>query len=214
MGSATVSESPVTALPRPRSPFEGHKPGERPNASGEIGVRLQAQALPGLLLISTWPSGITSLRNVMLRTLGAAPAHCGQSAQIGAGMVLCTGPEEYLLLPLHGRGRLSETRQHIPASIGSVTDLGHARCRIRIEGPRCRDTLSKLFALDLREAVWPQGELRQSGHHHVPCTALRLGVDSFDLLVFSTYAFDQLATVLDAAQEYGVALQLGADPAD
>ena len=67
------------------------------------------------------------------------------------------------------------------------------------------------FALDLHEAAWPVGELRLSGHHHVPCTVLRLGVDRFDLLVFSTYAFDQLATVLDAAQEYGVALELGAE---
>ncbi len=208
-----MSESTAFAMPLRRSPFEGHKPGEQATASGQIGVRLHADTVPGLLLISTWPSGSIALRNVMARTLGAsAPARCGQVAQVQAGMLLCTGPEEYLLLTSPGPSRLQELRGHIPGHLGSVTDLGHARCRIHMEGAQCRDTLSKLFALDLREAAWPVGELRQTGHHHVPCTALRLGVDSFDLLVFSTYAFDQLGTLIDAALEYGVGLRLGAEP--
>ena len=111
------------------------------------------------------------------------------------------------MLTTPGPSRLLELRQHVPADIGSVTDLGHARCRIRIEGPRCRDTLSKLFAIDLRDAAWPVGELRLTGHHHVPSLLHRLGAQSFDVYVFSTYAFDQLATVLDAAREYGVSLK-------
>jgi len=43
----------------------------------------------------------------------------------------------------------------------------------------------------------------------VPCLAHRRATDGFDLYVFSTYAFDQLETLLDAAQEYGVALEVG-----
>ncbi len=208
-----MSESPAPIESRHRSPFEGHKAGEQPTASGQVGVRLHADTVPGLLLISTWPSGSIALRNVMAKTLGAAaPARCGQVAQVQAGVLMCTGPEEYLLLTSPGPSRLQELRGHIPAHLGSVTDLGHARCRIQIDGAHCRDTLSKLFALDLREAAWPVGELRQTGHHHVPCTALRRGMDSFDLLVFSTYAFDQLATLRDAALEYGVGLRLGAGP--
>ncbi len=95
-----------------------------------------------------------------------------------------------------------------------MTDLGHARCRIRISGTHCCDTLSKLFALDQREVAWPIGELRLTGYHHVPCMAHRRAADDFDLYVFSTYAFDQLATLLDTAQEYGVELKLGAGSID
>jgi sarcosine oxidase gamma subunit len=40
----------------------------------------------------------------------------------------------------------------------------------------------------------------------VPSLLHRLASDAFDLYVFSTYAHDQLGTVLDAAREYGVAL--------
>ena len=75
----------------------------------------------------------------------------------------------------------------------------------------CQASLSKLFALDLREAHFPVGELRLTGHHHVPCTLHRRGSDRFDLYVLSTYAHDQLATVLDAAREFGASLELGSN---
>lgn len=194
-----------------RSPFEGHKAGEQLSASRQIGVTLSADTLPGLVLVTTWPAGIGALRQALAGALGkAAPARPGLVVSVDAGALICTGPEEFLLLTTAGAGGLLlELRGHIPADVGSVTDLGHARCRIHIKGPHCRDALSKLFALDLREAAWPVGELRQTGHHHVPCTLHRTGTDRFDLLVFSTYAFDQLATLLDAAREYGTSLTLG-----
>ncbi len=198
---------------RHRSPFDGHQTGERPTTSGHIGVRLTAGTVPGLLQIATWSSGVAALRATLAGALGVTtvPVRTGEVVSVSAGLLLCTGPQEYQLLTSQGASPVAELRRHVGADIGAVTDLDHARCRIHIEGPDCRATLSKLFALDLREAVWPVGELRLTGHHHVPCTALRQAVDSFDLLVFSTYAFDQLATLLDAAQEYGVALESAAE---
>lgn len=200
-------------MPQHRSPFDGHRPGTFPTASGQVGVRLRAATVPGLLQVSTWPTGLGDLRAALAIALGlrldAMPVQCGHAVPTPAGSLLMTGPEEFqLLVDTPGPSRAEELRRHIAADVGSVVDLGHARCRIGIEGPHCRDTLSKLFALDLREATWPMGALRLTGHHHVPCLAMRLAVDVFDLLVFTTYAFDQLGTLMDAAQEYGVALEL------
>ncbi len=196
---------------RHRSPFEGHKAGARPTASGQLGVLLHAETLPGLLLIATWASGIAALRSALAAALEVTqvPDRTGLVVTVPAGSLMCTGPQEYQLLTTSDEGRVAALRRHVGPDIGSVTDLGHARCRIRISGARCRDTLSKLFALDQREAAWPVGELRLTGHHHVPCLAHRRATDGFDLYVFSTFAFDQLETLLDAAQEYGVALELG-----
>ena len=53
--------------------------------------------------------------------------------------------------------------------------------------------------MDLRELEFPVGEIRLTGHHHVPSMLHRLGLDSFDLYVLSTYAHDQLSALLDAA---------------
>ena len=208
-----MSEAATPLVPRHRSPFAGHEPGQRPTPDGQIGVVLRAETVPGLLQIHTWPSGIAALRATLAAALGVAgvPPRTGQVATVDAGLLMCTGPCEYQLLTTPGPSRIAGLRQHVPAGVGAVTDLGHARCRIHIEGPHCRDALSKLFALDLREAAWAVGELRLTGHHHVPCAAYRTGRDGFELLVFSTYAFDQLGTVLDAAQEYGVELELPGD---
>lgn len=204
----------ATAMPRHRSPFDGHKAGRLPASDGQVGVFLRAGTLPGLLQISTWPTGVAPLRAALAIALDLpeVPQRCGQVLPTSAGTLLCTGPEEYqLLIDAAGPSRAGALRQHIAPDVGSVVDLGHARCRIRIDGTHCRDVMSKLFARDLREASWPVGELCLTGHHHVPCMAIRRAVDGFDLLVFSTYAFDQLATLLDAAQEYGVALELGTE---
>lgn len=200
------------AAPAHRSPFTGHAAGEFATPAGRVGVRLRAATVPGAVLVATWPAGLAALDRALGAALGAGELaqRPGLASRRDDGLLLRTGPLEFLWLPDHGADPdpVAALRRHVTADVGSVTDLGHARCRIRVEGAQCRATLSKLFALDLREAAFAVGELRQSGHHHVPCTLLRLAPACFDLLVFSSYAFDQLATLKDAALEYGYALEL------
>ena len=213
MGSVTVSDasSPLN-LPaggvKHRSPFDGHTPGERPNRDGQVGVRLMASTLGSVTLIGTWPSGVDALCAALGSALGVAvPAVSGATVRVDDALLARTGPEEFMLLCDHGPNRTAALRARIPAGVGSVTDLGHARCRIRVEGEHCRATLSKLFAIDLRVDAFGLEQVRLTGHPPVPGMLHRLGPDSFDLYVMSTYAFDQLHTVIDAALEYGVALQ-------
>jgi heterotetrameric sarcosine oxidase gamma subunit len=187
-----------------RSPFAGHKAGAFPNAAGQLGVTLSATLLPGTALVSTWIGGIEELTNALQGPWGTVPASTGQTGSTAHGLVIRTGPEEFMVMPNDGATVAQALRAIVTAGIGSVTDLSHARCRIRIEGAQSRATLSKLFALDLREGEFPVGEARLTGTHHVPCVLHRLGADRFDMLVFSTYAYDQLSTVMDAALEFGV----------
>ena len=190
-----------------RSPFAGIDPAERPNAAGELGVRLFAETLPSVTQVSTWISGVAGLEQALVGVLGQRPpATTGNTLRTPQGLVFRTGPEEFLIVAEVDADNTAWLRRHVTADIGSVTDLSHARCRIRIGGNRCRDTLGKLFPIDLREAAFPIDQARLTGHHHVPCLIHRLDVDRFDIYVFSTYAFDQLSTVIDAALEYGVVL--------
>lgn len=208
----TTSSAPVRSPIAPvRSPFEGHALGNRPNSAGQIGVQLSAGMLPSVTLISTWINGIDGLLQAMSTVFGTAlPTHTGKALQTELGLLMRTGPEEFWLVgddAANPSNRVALLRASIGTDTGAVTDLSHARCRIHIEGALCRSTLNKLFALDLREAAFAVGDVALTGTHHVPSLLHRLGVDSFDLYVFSTYAHDQLGTLLDAAQEYGVALQ-------
>ncbi len=192
----------------PRSPFEGHVLAERSNRAGHIGVRLNAQTLASVTQASTWVSGVAAFEQALASAWGqSAPASTGQTLRSARGLVVRTGPEEVLIVGDEATDNTAWLRGHVAADVGSVTDLSHARCRIRIRGDQCRDTLGKLFPIDLREPAFPLGQARLTGHHHVPCLIHRLGTDEFDMYVFSTYAHDQLSTVMDAALEYGVALQ-------
>ena len=200
----TAANAPV------RSPFEGHATGNRPNAAGQIGVQISAGMLPSFTLISTWVSGLPGLLDALTAVFGdTVPQRIGKATRTEFGLLARSGPEEFLLVGDDHSDRTTLLRATVGADTGSVTDLSHARCRIRIEGAHCRTVLNKLFALDLRESALTIGDIAMTGTHHVPSTLHRLGADAFDLYVFSTYAYDQLATVLDAAQEYGVALQPG-----
>jgi sarcosine oxidase subunit gamma len=193
-----------------RSPFEGHATGNRPNAAGQIGVQLTAGMLPSFTLISTWISGMPGLLDALTAVFGdTVPQRIGKSARTEFGLLVRTGPEEFVLVGDDATDRTAMLRATVGPNTGAVTDLSHARCRIHIEGPQCRAVLNKLFALDLREGSFTVGDVAMTGTHHVPSMLHRLDADVFDLYVFSTYAYDQLATVLDAAQEYGVGLQAG-----
>ena len=210
MFETDIDAMAATALHR--SPFEGHVAGAQASSTGHIGVHLPTETLPGVLLMATWPAATAELERALASGLSllakAPPGRTGQVIELAQGLLMRTGPHEFMLVSRSGVPTAAEVRTHIPAEVGSVTDLGHARCRIRIDGDHCQATLAKLFALDLREARFPVGELRLTGHHHVPCTVHRRGTDRFDLYVFTTYAHDQLATVMDAAREFGVSLDL------
>ena len=191
-----------------RSPFEGHTLGERPALDGSVGVHISAGLVPQTMLVSTWVSGEAGLHAALTQLLGQTPP--GPTGQIQAthlGLLMRTGPEEWLLIGDGTSDACVALRAAIGADLGGVTDLSHARCRITVQGPRCLDTLSKLFALDCRADAFPIGELRLSGHHHLPCGLHRRGETEFDLYVFTTYAHDQLGSLLDAALEYGVKLE-------
>ena len=191
-----------------RSPFEGHALGERPARDGNVGVRIRAGLVPSAVLVSTWVTGETALQAALSQLLGQTPpGPTGQTLATHLGLLMRTGPEEWLLIGDGTSDACAALRAAIGADVGGVTDLSHARCRIKVQGSRCLDTLSKLFALDCRAGAFPVGELRLSGHHHLPCSLHRLGQDEFDLYVFTTYAHDQLGSLLDAALEYGVNLE-------
>lgn len=191
-----------------RSPFTGHSSGNYPNAAGALGVRLSARRCASVLLLASWVGNGPALQDAVAQAVGAnVPQPTGSTRVTPLGLLMRVGPEEFLLVnDAAAPTRVASLRLHLGADIGSVTDLSHARCRIRIEGDNCLDTLSKLFALDLREKAFAVQDIRLTGHHHVPATLHRRGARAFDLYVLSSYAFDQLATLRDAALEYGLSL--------
>ena len=197
-----------------QSPFAEYSAGERPSRDGQIQVRLHAHTLANVTLISTWPNGTAALCDALAQALGATdmfplPDATGQTAPCPLGLLLRSGPHEFMLIGDAATDPLGVLHRHVAPDIGAVLDLSHARVRVHVQGAQAVATLGKLFALDFRDAAFPVGTLQLSGHHHVPCSLHRTGVDHFDLYLLSTYAHGQLESLHDAALEYGVALTLG-----
>lgn len=210
--SDSTSASPL-ATHALRGPFSGHTAQQQPSRDGLVQVQLHAERLASVTLISTWMGGTDALHAALSQAVGASdlfplPERTGQTVPIALGLLMRTGPHEFLLIGTGAANPLNALRSSVTPDIGALLDLSHARCRVHIEGPQALATLGKLFALDFREAAFPVGQVQLSGHHHVPCSLHRLGADSFDLYLLSTYAHGQLESLRDAALEYGVALTL------
>lgn len=192
------------------SPFQlDARLASQPDAAGATGVHLHAHTLASVTLISTWLAGAQALEQALSQALGpAVPSQTGQVATSNRGVLMRTGPSEFLLIGHSAESPLAQLRQAVAPEIGSVTDLSHARCCIRVEGAQCQTTLNKLFALDFRESEFPIGEIRLTGTHHVPSLLHRQASQCFDLYVMTGYAQDQFDALQDAAREYGVLSQV------
>ena len=179
-----------------------------PTHQGLVQVHITAQRLQSVTLLSTWASGIEALTQSVHRALGCtAPAQTGQATECEAGLLMRSGPLEFLLIGAHAvPQRVAELRTHIPAEIGSVLDLSHARIRVQLHGAKAVDALGKLYALDFRPSAFPIGRFQLTGHHHIPCLLHRLDVQHFALYFLSTYAHGQIDALMDVALEYGVEL--------
>ena len=194
------------------SPFADHIPANRPTSTGQTGVHLKVSTIQSVIQLSTWPTGVDAWLAALTSALEVpVPQKTGDTQATSLGLAMRTGPEELMIVtddaaqpPAHET--VTRLRGFIDADIGSVLDLSHARCRVHIEGERCVDTLSKLFALDFREDAFPVGRVLLSSHHHVPCALHRRGSTGFDAYVFTTYAREMLETMADAALEYGLAV--------
>lgn len=210
-----VAEAVVTAPPMAAPPIGATRAGpfpadmaqRRPNRDGQVQVRMQAGTLPRLTQLSTWIGGWDALA-ARLSPLMPVPAVPGQTATRDGHWVARTGPDELLLIAAPGSPLPQQLRDALPPYIGHSLDLGHARCRLRLQGPGAVPTLQKLFALDFRAPAFGVGEVRLTGAHHLPALLHRTAADAFDVYLHTTYAHDQIESLFDAALEWGVELSV------
>ncbi len=197
--------------PLRRSPFEGHIPADRPTRAGQVGVHISVSTVHSVIQLATWPTGTEAWQAALTSALGeGVPLRVGDTQRMPTGLVMRLGPEELMIVSDEAVPASHESvaalRVSVRSDVGSVLDLSHARCRIHIEGEHAIDTLAKLFALDFRDGAFPINNVQLTSHHHVPSALHRTGETAFDAYVFTTYAREQLETLMDAALEFGVAV--------
>jgi sarcosine oxidase subunit gamma len=191
------------------SPLAGHwKPGFLGPASGADawGVTLKERRPASLVQVAGWPSSAGALTERVREATGVAPPPPGNAASNNDLTLLWTAPGRWLIVS-ETRADLAETlTAAIAVDIGTVSDLGHARCVLRLSGPMAPSVLAKGLAIDLHLRAFPVDGVVQGSLHHMGVLVHRAAADAFDLYVFRGFAVSLLEWLTDAATEYGCAV--------
>jgi heterotetrameric sarcosine oxidase gamma subunit len=127
------------------------------------------------------------------------------------------GDEGRVVLPIAPRRWwLVENQEHAaaPAPLAAalegraaLTDLSHARTVVRLAGRAGRSVLAKLVRIDLHPRAFPSGRVAQTALGQVPALIHAFGDgSSFDLYLPRSFAASAVESLIDAALEFGVAV--------
>jgi len=89
-----------------------------------------------------------------------------------------------------------------------LTDLTETYSAFNLAGPKSREVLQKLTALDVSNAVFPYMHVRRTEVAGVPCIILRIGFTgelSYEIHVPSAYALHLWEALMEAGKESGIA---------
>jgi sarcosine oxidase subunit gamma len=88
--------------------------------------------------------------------------------------------------------------------VAAVTDQGHGRIIIRIEGAASRDLLAKGCSIDLHPSHARPGDCWQTEIAHVPVLLHQVDAAQFDAYVARSYGQSFWEWLLDAAGEFSL----------
>jgi heterotetrameric sarcosine oxidase gamma subunit len=170
-----------------------------PKGVEEVGVRLTEVPIGALWQVSAWPGALGAAGAAAAAAAGAeATPGPGRGHRGTAGWVLRTEPLKWLVL---SDGPLPAPS--VAGGAGTVLDLGHARTRMRIEGPRRVDLLARLVSVDCREAAFPEGSVATTPLHHLAVTLLARG-EGVDVLLPRSFARSLFGHVAEVAEQFGL----------
>lgn len=185
---------------RALSPLAGHyEHGDYGSQAGdEPGVTLSERFGLSICEVAAWPGEDATAVAAIGLGLDAEPGSGAIEGEacafnIGPGRWLVSGPSSALVADLD-----RET-----GAAATVCDLSHGRTVIRVDGPRSRWVLAKLFAIDFADRALPLGHGLATQHHDILTQIQRTGPDAFDLYVFRSFARSFWHLLRRSAEETG-----------
>ena len=205
--TAPVARSPIAQVP-PTTVEHGWEVSVRRSAA-ELKITDCTPLAKVLVLAST--------EGELARALGIPFGRAARDAY--ETLVVGSGPGEWLLLAAPGTSaavskRVGEVQDE---GLVSVFDVTHGRALVRITGPRTPDLLAKVCAIDLSEAVTPNGAAFRSPVAKLVTDIVRDDRDAeISYLLHcerssGQYLFDAL---IDAGDEFGIEVDGFVNPAN
>lgn len=161
------------------------------------------------------PGGMITLRGDLASPEVAAAVQAGTGLGVpgtremlhaGAASVAWMSPDELLVMVPAADlpGRLAAMQAAAAGGFVTLADVGDARARFRIRGPRAREVLMKLCPVDLAPAAFGPGRIRRTRAAQIAVALWNTDADSFDLVCFRSvagYAFALLCTAAAPGSE-------------
>lgn len=182
---------------------EALKPGVH-GAAGPEGPGIETRELRPLTVVQVAAFDTERAASAIGTAIGA-PAPSGRNGVASAGdtTVLWTGPGRWLVVEPESRDLASLLHHHCPGDVAAITDLGHARAALRVEGAKVRDLLAKLCTLDVDPAAFPLATCAQTQFGQIGVLLYCRVHDGFDVFVPRSFAVSAWEAILDAALEFG-----------
>lgn len=144
--------------------------------------------------------GKTRALGAALKAMGLAWPEPGRSHRAEAAAILWSGMEQAFLV-----GADPEPLQGLAA----LTDQSDGWARMRLKGEAAEAVLARLVPLDLRAAVFAEGQVARSALNHMMLHLARPGPDSFDLMVFRSMAASAVHELVVAMEAVAARATLG-----
>lgn len=170
---------------------DAHVPGRRGSLDGEPGVILSETFFDFVCELAAFDRQETALAALLAKAHGKVKT--SYSFQTAGNRWLAAGTLEFRAFIL---------RAHNPG-ITSLIDLAHGRTALQISGPKAEWVLSKLFAVDFREASFPSRTGLATMHHDTFAQIYRRDAQSFDIFISRSLARSFWETLCRAAAEVG-----------
>jgi sarcosine oxidase subunit gamma len=128
-------------------------------------------------------------------------------ALAGGIRVIGTGPGAWLAIRENAGNAFSSSLREAIGDLAAVVDQSDGMGVVRVSGPRVRDALCKLFAIDLDAHAFQSGAAALAPAGHIGAVLWRLddlaGSPVFEIAVHRSFAADFQAHLIEAAAEFG-----------
>ena len=151
---------------------------------------------PGALVEVAFWRDAAAAGEALAARLGSEMPRSGQVAVVSeTGCILRIAPQRYWCCDDEPSPLFETIASQVADSVGSVSDLSHARMVADVAGLDAESLLARLVPIDLRTAAFPVGAFAQTFVQDANLLLRRTGDDTFAILLPTSFA-DSLADSL------------------
>ena len=201
----------VEARLEARSALAGHlRPGHH-GRDGSSGVVIEERT--GLEIVTVAGRGRdgSALRDTARKAFGLDLPETPRRVGDPRLAFLWAGATRWMAVSESGDARLETTLRDRLGGLASVTDQSDGRVVLRFSGPSVRDLLGKALAVDLHPRTFRPGDVALTQAFHIATQVWQVDeAPTYDLFVARSVAGSLAAWMVEAAEEYGVVVVVGA----